>query len=95
MLHRLVEHFERHVPHPGLLDGTTADAENARTDARGTVGLRLTPTRIVGKRKMSQNQSPEIVDAVIAQLKGDGPYASRPLARKTRLARQRDRQDPV
>ena len=95
VLHRLVEHFERHVPHPRLLDGTSADAENARTDARGTVGLRLTPTRIVGKRKMSQNQSPEIVDAVIAQLEGDGPYASRPLAREMRLARQRDRQDPV
>ena len=29
---------------------------------RGTVGLRLTPTRIVAKRKMSQNQPAEIVE---------------------------------
>jgi transcriptional regulator len=89
VLHRLVEHFERRLPAPRLLDGTPADAENARTDMRGTVGLRLTPTRIVGKRKMSQNQSPELVDAVIDQLEGDGPYASRPLAREMRLANPR------
>ena len=91
VLHRLVEHFERRVPRPRLLDGTPADAENAQTDMRGTVGLRLTPTRIVGKRKMSQNQSPEIVDAVIDQLEGNGPYASPPLAREMRLANHRDR----
>ena len=94
VLHRLVEHFERRVPNPRLLDGTPADAENARSDMRGTVGLRLTPTRVVAKRKMSQNQSPEIVDAVIDRLEGDGPYASRPLAREMRLANHRD-QDPA
>jgi transcriptional regulator len=90
VLHRLVEHFESRVPNPRLLDGTPADAENARTDMRGTVGLRLTPTRIVGKRKMSQNQSPQIVDAVIDQLEGDGHYASRALAREMRRANRRD-----
>ena len=90
VLHRLVEHFESPVAHPRLLDGTPADAANARTDVRGPVGLRLTPTRIVAKRKMSQNQSPEIVDAVIDQLEGDGPYASRALAREMRLANRRD-----
>lgn len=89
VLHRLVAHFEDRVAHPRLLDGTPADAANARTDMRGTVGLRLTPTRIVAKRKMSQNQSPEIVDAIIDQLEGDGPYASRPLAREMRLANGR------
>jgi transcriptional regulator len=90
VLHRLVAHFESGVSAPRLLDGTPADAENARTDMRGTVGLRLTPTRIVAKRKMSQNQSPEIVDAVISQLEADGPYASGPLAREMRLANHRD-----
>jgi transcriptional regulator len=90
VLHRLVEHFESRVANPRLLDGTPAEAENARTDVRGTVGLRLTPTRIVGKRKMSQNQSPQIVDAVIDQLEGDGPYASGALAREMRRANGRD-----
>ncbi len=89
VLHRLVEHFERRADRPRLLDGTPQDAENARKDMRGTVGLRLTATRIVAKRKMSQNQQPEIVDAVIAQLEGDGPYASPGLAREMRLANGR------
>ena len=39
---------------------------------------------------MSQNQTPEIIDAVIDQLEGDGHYASRPLAREMRLANPRD-----
>lgn len=89
VLHRLVEHFERRVEHPRLLDGAPADAENARRDMRGTVGLRLTPTRIVAKRKMSQRHPPEIVDTVIGQLEGDGPYASPGLAREMRLAHRR------
>jgi transcriptional regulator len=90
VLHRLVERFERREARPRLLDGTPADAENARVDMRGTVGLRLTPTRIVAKRKMSQNQSPGIIDAVIGELEADGPYADRRLAREMRLANRRD-----
>jgi transcriptional regulator len=86
VLHRLVEHFERRVERPRLLDGTARDAENARRDMRGTVGLRLTPSRIVAKRKMSQNHAPEIREVVIEQLEGDGPYANRALAREMRLA---------
>jgi transcriptional regulator len=86
VLHRLVEHFERRVAHPRPLDGTPADAENARSVMRGTVGMRLTPTRIVAKRKMSQNLAPEVVTAVIEELEGDGPYASPTLAREMRLA---------
>lgn len=89
VLHRLVEHFESRVDRPRLLDGTPEDAENARRDMRGTVGLRLTPTRIVAKRKMSQNKQSEILDAVIGQLEGDGPYASPELAREMRLANER------
>jgi len=90
VLHRLVEHFEHRVDRPRLLDGTPADAENARKDSRGTVGLRLTPTRIVAKRKMSQNQPAAIVDAVIGELEGDGPYASAALAREMRRANGRE-----
>lgn len=90
VLHRLVEHFERRVADPRLLDGSPADAANALKDSRGTLGLRLTPTRVVAKRKMSQNHAPEIVDAVIGRLEGDGPYASPELAREMRLANGRD-----
>lgn len=89
VLHRLVEHFENRVEKPRLLDGTPEDADNARKDMRGTVGLRLTPTRIVAKRKMSQGHTPEIIDAVIEHLQGDGPYASPTLAREMRLANGR------
>jgi transcriptional regulator len=43
---------------------------------RGTVGFRLTPTRIVGKRKLSQNRPDEVVENIITQLEaGGGPYA--------------------
>ena len=84
VLHRLVERFEGPVSHPRLLDGTLADAENARRDSRGTVGLRLTPTKIVAKRKMSQNKPPDVVRTIIGELEGDGPYASPGLAREMR-----------
>ena len=46
------------------------------------VGVRLTPTRIVAKQKMSQNKPREIVRGVIDELEGDGPYASPALARE-------------
>ena len=89
VLSRLVEHFESAVENPRTLDGTEEDHENAREDYRGTVGLRLTPDRIVAKRKMSQNKPPEIVDEIIRRLEGDGPYANPALAREMRLANGR------
>ena len=79
VLTRLVDHLEQHVAHPRPLDATPEVAENARRDSRGTIGLRLTPTRIVAKRKMSQNKSPDIVETVLGELEGDGPYASESL----------------
>lgn len=87
ILTRLVEHFEREVERPRFLDGSPETFENARRDSRGTIGLRLTPTRIVAKRKMSQNKPPGIVDDVIAELEEDGPYSSPALAREMRIAR--------
>ena len=85
VLTRLVDRFEQHVRDPRPLDATPAVAADARRDSRGTVGLRLVPTRIVAKRKMSQNKTPEIVATVLGELEGDGPYASEPLAREMRL----------
>jgi transcriptional regulator len=85
VLSRLVDHFEERVADPRPLDATPEVAADARRDSRGTVGLRLVPTRIVAKRKMSQNKSPEIVATVLSELEGNGPYASESLAREMRL----------
>ena len=40
---------------------------------RGTVGFRLTPTRVTAKRKLSQNKSAEVVETVIAGLSAQHP----------------------
>lgn len=86
VLHRLVAHFESRVKHPRPLDASPADAQNAQRDSRGTIGLRLTPTKVVAKRKMSQNKPPEIIETVLGELEGEGPYASPDLAREMRRA---------
>jgi len=88
ILGRLVDHFERRLPEPRLMEGSQADAEYARRLATGTVGFRLTPTRVTAKRKLSQNRPPEIVDRVIRELEGDGPYANPALAAEMRRARR-------
>ena len=93
VLTRLVERFEGRVEQPRTLDGTPEDAENARRDSRGTVGLRLTPTKVVAKQKMSQNKPAEIVRTVLSELEGQGPYASMDLAREMRLAHRLGRDE--
>ncbi len=85
VLERLVDNFEDHVARPRPLTGTPEDAEHARRESRGTVGLRLTPTKLVAKLKMHQGYSPEIVESVIGELEADGPYANPALAREMRL----------
>jgi transcriptional regulator len=90
VLSRLVDQFERHVQNPRPLDARPEVAADARRDSRGTVGLRLVPTRIVAKRKMSQNKSPEIVETVLGELEGNGPYANESLAREMRLVHDAD-----
>ena len=84
VLTRLVERFERPVAQPRLLTATPEAEQDARQTSLGTIGLRLVPTRIVAKRKMSQNKPQEIVETVLGELEGDGPYASEPLAREMR-----------
>lgn len=86
VLSRLVEHFEREVEHPRLLDRNAETLADARRDSHGTVGLRLTPGRVVAKRKMSQNKPPEVIEEIIRRLEGDGPYANAALAREMRIA---------
>lgn len=76
VLERLVARFESGMPQPRLMWEPPNDADFVRRLERGTVGFRLTPTRVVGKRKLSQNKSDEIVETVIAELEAGGsPYA--------------------
>lgn len=89
VLGRLVDHFEDRVPEPRRMLGTPADAAYAERLQSGTVGMRLTPTSVTAKAKLSQNRPAHIVDSVIEHLEGDGPYAQPALAAVMREARQR------
>jgi transcriptional regulator len=75
VLTRLVAHFEQHVADPVWLD-----QEIGARIARGTVGIRLPITRFTCKIKMSQDKDPVSQRQVLAELRGDGPYASAALA---------------
>ena len=88
VLAKLVDRFEDPVDQPRRILATPDEAAYARRTAIGTVGLRLTPTKIVAKQKMSQNRTDQIVTSIMAELDGDGPYASAGLAREMRLARR-------
>lgn len=89
VLAALVDHFERELPEPRRMRGTPEDSAYADRISAGTVGLRLTPTKIVAKQKMSQNRSDAIVDSIMAELGGDGPYASEALLREMRIVHDR------
>ncbi len=89
VLAALVDHFERELPEPRRMRGTPEDSAYADRISAGTVGLRLTPTKIVAKQKMSQNRSDTIVDSIMAELGGDGPYASGALLREMRIVHDR------
>jgi transcriptional regulator len=68
-LARLVEHFERHVPEPMLLE-----SDGGAQLAKGTVGLRLAITRFVCKLKLSQDKDPVSRGQVLAALRAPGRY---------------------
>ncbi len=91
VLASLVDHFEDRMPEPRRMNGTAENTEYAARISSGTVGVRLTPTRIVAKSKMSQNRPPETVDRIITELEGDGPYSSEALAVEMRRVRDRMR----
>jgi transcriptional regulator len=74
-LARLVEHFERHVDKPALLDPAWA-----RPLARGTVGIRLPITRFVCKVKLSQDKDPLTQRQVMSALRAPGPFQNLGLA---------------
>ena len=87
VLDRLVARFERGMPQPRLLWERPNDPDYVTKLERGTVGFRLTPTRVVAKRKLSQNRPDEVVETIIAELDaGGGPYADPRLAGEMRRA---------
>lgn len=86
VLDRLVARFESRLPDPRLMWERPNTPEFVERLERGTVGFRLTPTRVVAKRKLSQNKTPDVVETVIAELSGDGPYAQPALAAEMRRA---------
>lgn len=83
VLDRLVERFEGEDGR-GLYRAPNDPAFVHRL-AAGTVGFRLTPTRVVGKRKLSQNRPADVVETIIDGL-SDGPYANPALAAEMRRA---------
>ncbi|MBN9631309.1 MAG: FMN-binding negative transcriptional regulator [Actinobacteria bacterium] len=91
VLEKLVDHFERELPNPRQMRGTLEDERYAERVSSGTVGLRLTPTKIVAKQKMSQNRPDHIVDSIMTELGGDSPYASPALLREMQLVHDRRR----
>ncbi|WP_270352696.1 FMN-binding negative transcriptional regulator [Microbacterium testaceum] len=71
VLDRLVDRFEGRGEDARGLYALPNDAAFVERLERGTVGFRLTPTRVTAKRKLSQNRSPEVVETIIAGL-GEG-----------------------
>lgn len=86
VLDRLVARFEGRMPDPRLMWERPNDPAYIERLERGTAGFRLTPTRVVAKRKLSQNKAAEVVETVIAELTGDGPYGNPVLAAEMRRA---------
>lgn len=86
VLDQLVERFESRLPDPRLMWERPNDEAFVHRLAAGTVGFRLTPTRVVAKRKLSQNKDAATVENVIAELNGSGAYANPALAAEMRRA---------
>jgi len=80
-LARLVEHFERDVDEPMMLD-----LEWAAPISRGTVGIRLPISRFQCKVKMSQDKDPETQRRVIEALRAPGGYQNPRLAEEMQRA---------
>ncbi|MBS1698023.1 MAG: FMN-binding negative transcriptional regulator [Actinobacteria bacterium] len=86
VLEHLVDHFEGRLEDPrGMWTPPNDEAFVRRLEA-GTVGFRLTPTRVTAKRKLSQNKPDDVIENVILQLQGDGVYADAALAAEMQRA---------
>lgn len=88
VLERLVAHFEERMPEPRLMWAPPNDPAFVERLERGTVGFRLTPTKVVAKRKLSQNKTPEVVETIIRELSGHDRWANPELADEMRRAHE-------
>lgn len=88
VLDKLVTHFESAEPDPRLMWQAPNDEAYISRLERGTMGFRLTPSRLVAKRKLSQNKPDDVVDTIIAELNGDGAYANAALAAEMQRAHE-------
>lgn len=88
VLDDLVSHFERMLPQPRMMWQPPNTEEYVRALEAGTVGFRMTPTRVSAKRKLSQNKPDSIVENVIAQLEGGGEHSHPALAAEMRRAHE-------
>ncbi len=87
MLDRLVARFEGSMPQPRLLWERPNDADFVHRLEKGTVGFRLTPTRVVAKRKLSQNKPDDVVETIVTELDaGAAGYTDPRLAAEMRRA---------
>ncbi|MBO3664059.1 FMN-binding negative transcriptional regulator [Microbacterium stercoris] len=84
VLDRLVDRFESPMPAPRMMWERPNDPDFVHRLERGTVGFRLTPTRVEAKRKLSQNRPDEVVETIIAELDGSGPHRNPRLAAEMR-----------
>ena len=85
VLERLVDRFEDPLPEPYRMRRDELNAAYAERIVHGTVGFRMRVDRWTGKDKMSQDKPVEVVERIIDQLEGDGPYANPRLARRMRV----------
>ncbi|TQJ32012.1 FMN-binding negative transcriptional regulator [Microbacterium sp. SLBN-146] len=88
VLERLVAHFEERMPEPRLMWAPPNDPALVERLERGTVGFRLTPTKVVAKRKLSQNKTPDAVETIIRELSGNERWANPELADEMRRAHE-------
>lgn len=91
VLERLVDRFEGDGDDARGLYRLPNDAAFVERLERGTVGFRLTPTRVTAKRKLSQNRTPEVVETIIAGLAEEGPERAPLVAEMRRAADARVR----
>ncbi len=86
VLEHLVDHFENRFPSPRGMWTPPNDEAFVRRLEGGTIGFRLTPTRVTAKRKLSQNKPDEIIENVILELSRDESHPNPALAAEMRRA---------
>lgn len=91
VLERLVDRFEGDGDDARGLYRLPNDEAFIERLERGTVGFRLTPTRVTAKRKLSQNKTAEVVETIIAGLADEGPERAPLVAEMRRAADARVR----